>query len=162
MDTESVSKRYETDFVFRFTKKLQIFLWNGIQNPFHNVLKWFLYSVSKKFANFFMKRNTETVSKRYETDSVFHFIKKFANFLETDYRNRFITFWNGFCILFPIHFENFLYCVLKRRQSLQTNSVYNELKVVWRVTWIDGSTTWRGDKAVTHKTFLQRINLQSQ
>jgi len=26
MDTESVSKRYETDFVFRFTKKLQIFL----------------------------------------------------------------------------------------------------------------------------------------
>jgi len=27
-----------------------------------------------------MKRNTESVSKYYETDSVFHFIKKFANF----------------------------------------------------------------------------------
>jgi len=49
---------------------------NGIQNSFHNVLKRILYSVSKKFAIFFMKRNTESVSKRYETDSVFRFIKK--------------------------------------------------------------------------------------
>jgi len=29
----------------------------------------------KKFANFFMKRNTESVSKLYETDYVFRFIK---------------------------------------------------------------------------------------
>jgi len=44
----------------------------------------------KKFANFFMKQNTESVSEYYETDSAFRFIKKFANFFETECRIRFI------------------------------------------------------------------------
>jgi len=45
-NTESVSYSFETDSVFRFIKKLQIFLWNGIQHPFHTVLKRILYFVS--------------------------------------------------------------------------------------------------------------------
>jgi len=38
-----------------------------------------------------MKRNTESVSKRYETDSVFRFIKKIANSFEMEYKIRFKT-----------------------------------------------------------------------
>ena len=54
---------WETKYRIRFKT-----VWNGCCIPFH-----------KKICNFFMKRNTESVSKLYETDSVFRFIKKFAN-----------------------------------------------------------------------------------
>jgi len=54
---------WETEYGIRFKM-----LWNGICNPFH-----------KKNCTF-LKRNTEAVSKRYETDSVIRFIKKIAIF----------------------------------------------------------------------------------
>jgi len=49
-NTESVSYGFETDFVFRFIKKFANFFKNGIQNPFHTVLKRILYSVSHTFS----------------------------------------------------------------------------------------------------------------
>jgi len=66
---------YETEYRIRFKT-----VWNGFCTPF-----------LKKFANFFMKRNTESVSKLYETDSVFRFIKKFANFFRNGIQNPFHT-----------------------------------------------------------------------
>ena len=67
---------YETDYRIRFTvlwngicnpfhKKICNFFWNGIQIPFHNTVKRILYSVSKKIANFCMKRITESVSHAF-------------------------------------------------------------------------------------------------
>ena len=39
--TESVSQFYETDSVIRF-KKNWFFFWNGLQNPFHKIVKQIL------------------------------------------------------------------------------------------------------------------------
>jgi len=68
-------------------------------------MKRILYSVSKKICNFFYETEYRIRFCMYETDSVFRFIKKFANFFmkrntesvsvckffyETEYRIRFI------------------------------------------------------------------------
>jgi len=61
----------------------------------------------KKFANFFMKRNTESVSYSYETDSVFRFIKICKFFYETEYRIRFKLYETDSVFRFIKKFANF-------------------------------------------------------
>jgi len=154
-NTDSVSKRYETDSVIRFIKKLQFFLWNGLQNPFHNVLKRLLYSVLKKL-QFFYEMEYRFRFKMLWNRFCIPFHKKNCNFFnETDYRIRFITFWNGICIPFLIHFDfyretafvfrlvkvwnalqnlfhkRFRYTVYQTEIPFHITSKQKELKVVW-------------------------------
>ena len=59
---------YETDYTIRF-----IILWNGLHNPFQSIWNGFCIPFRNKFCKFFKKRNTESVSYSFETDSVFRF-----------------------------------------------------------------------------------------
>ena len=82
----------ETEFVIRFRKVWNGFqnpfhskirfikqrhgnLWNGFRNPFHTFLKRITNSISQILNFFFQKRNTWSISEKYETDSKIRFIK---------------------------------------------------------------------------------------
>ena len=92
---------YETDSAFCFIKKIAIFLWNGIQNPFHKYRNGFCIPFHKKICNFFYETKYRIRFINTKTDSVFRFIKKFneqtaerlnegnSRDYETDYRIRF-------------------------------------------------------------------------
>jgi len=131
---------YETDYRIRFTvlwngicnpfhKKICNFFWNGIQIPFHNTVKRILYSVSKKIANFCMKRITESVShafwffhakitphpinfKPYSHVRSWFWDATFLNLIRIFFfsgkRNPFHNFWNGKCMPFPNRIHKFM------------------------------------------------------
>jgi len=81
------------------------FIRNGTQKPFHTVWNGFCIPFHKKICNSFYETKYRIRFCMYETDSVFRFIKKIANFFlkrntesvsvckffyETEYRIRFI------------------------------------------------------------------------
>jgi len=104
--TNSVSQIFiffsETEFVIRFRKVWNgsqnpfhkfscFFLWNGFWDPFHTFLKRITNSVSQILNIFFQKRNSWSVSEKYETDPKICFIN-FHVFLWNGFRDPFHTF----------------------------------------------------------------------